>query len=82
VPPGVLGHLMHHLELHRPKELRVMMGEVLLNGVEQLLLGVSCEMCPTLAEGGPPVLVRDLGHLTLVGIVLLHLACPTEGAGV
>ena len=31
VPPDVLGHLMHRFQLQRPKELRMMMGEVSLS---------------------------------------------------
>ena len=59
-----------------------MMGEVSLSRIEQLLLGVSCELRPALAVGDPTVAVLDCGHLALVAATLLHLTRPTESVGV
>jgi hypothetical protein len=69
VPPDVLGHLMHRVQLQCPEELGVMMSEVSLNRLEQLLLGLSCELRPALAVGDPAMSVRDPGHLALVDSV-------------
>jgi hypothetical protein len=69
VPPDVLGHLMHRVQLQCPEELGVMMSEVSLNRVEQFLLGVSGELRPALAVSDPTMSVRDLGHLALVDSV-------------
>ena len=59
VPPDVLGHLMHRVQLQCPKKLRVMMGDVSLSSLEQLLLGIACELRPALTEGDPTVSVLD-----------------------
>ena len=77
VPPDVLGHLMHRVQLKCPKELWVMMGEVSLGRIEQLLLGLSCELRPALAEGDPtiPVLICGRGH----DVTQRCLAAPTRG---
>jgi len=69
VPPDVLGHLMHRVQLQCPEELGVMMSEVSLNRVEQFLLGVSGELRPALAVSDPAMSVRDPGHLALVDSV-------------
>lgn len=69
VPPDVLGHLMHRVQLQCPEELGVMMSEVSLNRLEQLLLGLSCELRPALAVSDPTMSVRDPGHLALVDSV-------------
>jgi hypothetical protein len=58
-----------------------MMGEVSLRRFEQFLLGVSCELRPALAEGGPAVSVRDFGHMTIAVVASLHLVRPTERVG-
>jgi hypothetical protein len=42
-----------------------MMSEVSLRRVEQLLLGVACELRPTLAESNPTVPVLDCRHVTI-----------------
>ena len=48
--PDVLGHLVHHIQLQRPEELRMMVSEVLLHRIEQLLLGAAGELRPALAD--------------------------------
>ena len=55
-----------------------MMGEVSLRRVEQLLLGIACELRPALAECDPTVFVRDCPHVT---VAWLHLVRPTESVG-
>ena len=81
MPPDVLGHLMHRLQLQCPEELGVMMSEVSLDRIEQLLFGSACELRPAFAEGNPPVAVRDGGHLALIVAVWLSLVRPTESVG-
>jgi hypothetical protein len=54
-----------------------MMSEVSLRRVEQLLLGIACELRPAFAERDPTVLVRDC-HVT---VAWLHLVPPTESIG-
>jgi hypothetical protein len=46
--------LEHHLRLKRPQELWVMVCEVPLDGIEELLVGITHELRPTLALGRPP----------------------------
>ena len=72
---------MHRVQLQCPEELGVMMSEVSLNRLEQLLLGLSCELRPALTVGDPAMSVRDLGHVALVDSVELHLVRPTERVG-
>jgi hypothetical protein len=55
-----------------------MMCEVSLSRVEQLLLGIACELRPTFAERDPSVSVRDCRHMT---VARLHLVRPIEGVG-
>jgi hypothetical protein len=58
-----------------------MMSKVSLRRVEQLLLGIACELRPALAERDPTVSVLDRGHVTLVNVAWLHLVRPTESVG-
>jgi hypothetical protein len=58
-----------------------MMSEVSLRRVEQLLLGIACELRPALAECDPTVSVRDRGHVTIFNVAWLHLVRPTERVG-
>jgi hypothetical protein len=53
MPFDVLGHLIHEIQLQRPEELGVMMGDVSLHRFEQLLLRTACELRPALAFGDP-----------------------------
>ena len=58
-----------------------MMSEVSLSRVEQLLLGIACELRPALAVCDPSVSVLDRGHVTLVYLAWLHLVRPAERVG-
>jgi hypothetical protein len=71
---------MHHFQLKCPKELGVMMGEVSLSRIEQLLLGISSELRPTLAEGDPTVSVLVRGHSHECDLASPRSA-PHEGVG-
>ena len=53
MPVDVLGHLIHHIQLKRPQELGMMMGDVPLYRFEELLLRSACELRPALAFGDP-----------------------------
>ena len=81
MPPDVLGHLMHRLQLQRPQELRVMMSKMSLSHSEQLLLGVACELRPALAERGPAVSVLDCGHRAVIVVAETDFLRPTERVG-
>jgi DNA-binding SARP family transcriptional activator len=52
------------------------MGEVSLRRNEQLFLGVSCELRPTLAIGNPTICAVDRGHVASVYVAWLHLVAP------
>lgn len=56
--------------------------EVLLDRIEELLIGVARELRPTLAGGSPslPVVV-DHGQMTWFVAVWLHPLRPAEGVG-
>jgi len=45
-PRMLLGHLRYHVELQRPQELRMVIGEVLLGRREELLSAGACELRP------------------------------------
>src|SRR5205085_11623996 len=62
--PDILGHLKHHLRLHCPHELWMVVCEVSLHRIEELLIGLSCESRPALAVGDPPVPFVDRGHMS------------------
>ena len=81
VPPDLLGHLMHRLQLQCPEELGVMMCEVSLDRVEQLLLGSACKLRPAFADDNPPVAVHDFGLITLIVAVWLLLTRPVDLVG-
>jgi hypothetical protein len=51
-----------------------MMSEVSLSRIEQLFLGIACELRPALAEGDPSMSVLE-------SVALLHLVRPTERVG-
>jgi hypothetical protein len=53
MPLDVLGHLIHQVQLHCPKELGVMMSDVPLDRLEELLLRTACELRPALTVGDP-----------------------------
>lgn len=59
----VLGHLHHHLRLQRPQEMGMVVREMLLNRVEQLLIGTTCELRPALTVGDAALSFTDRGHL-------------------
>ena len=59
MPRDVLGHLIDHVQLQRPEELRVMMGDVSLYRLEELLLRTSGELRPALAIRDPPMPLVD-----------------------
>jgi hypothetical protein len=80
MPLDVLGHLIHQVQLQRPKELGVMMSDVSLYRFEKLFLRTACELRPALAFGDPPAAFVDRGYSALVNAVQLHFACPTENA--
>ena len=65
-PRTFLGHLLHHIQLQRPQELWVVMCEVLLCRVEELLLGIPCELRPALAVGDPA------WAASLIGVIVLE----------
>jgi hypothetical protein len=81
VPPDLLGHLMHRVQLQCPEELGVMMCEVSLDRVEQLLLGSACKLRPAFADDNPPVTVHDFGQIPLIVAVSLLLVRPTDLIG-
>jgi hypothetical protein len=54
-----------------------MMSEMSLSRIEQLLLGLSCELRPALTEGDPTVSVLDCGHSH--DLTQLHLVRPNRG---
>ena len=60
VCPRSLGHLRYHIQLQRPQELWVVMGEVPLGRGEELLPVAACELRPAFAVG-------DLAGLIVVG---------------
>src|SRR5690242_19496287 len=78
MPPDVLGHLHHHVQLQRPQELGVVMCDVPLDRVEELLLGPACKLRPALAVSDPSVPFGDRGHSALVLAASRHVARPTE----
>jgi hypothetical protein len=56
-----------------------MMSKVALGRIEQLLLGITRELRPALAECDPTVSVLERGHATAASVV--HLVRPTERVG-
>ena len=65
-PRQLLGHLRYHVELERPQELWVMMGEVLFGRCEELLPVAACELRPAFAVGNLAGLIVDHGHVCSV----------------
>ena len=61
--PDIFGHLKHHFRLHCPHELRMVVCEVSLHCIEELLIGLSCELRPALAVGDPSMRFVDRGHM-------------------
>ena len=60
---NILGHLKHHLRLKRPQELWMMVCEVPFDRVEELGVGITREVRPTLALGDPALAFADRCHL-------------------
>jgi hypothetical protein len=48
---------MHHIQLQRPEELRMMVREMTLGRIEQLFLRIASELRPALTVGDPPVTI-------------------------
>jgi hypothetical protein len=80
MPLDVLGHLIHQVQLQRPKELGMMMSDVPLYRFEELFLRTACELRPALAFRDPPMAFIDRGYSAPVNTVQPHFACPTENA--
>jgi hypothetical protein len=68
---------MHHIQLQRPEELRMMMREMSLRRVEQRFVRVACELRPALAVGDPTMTVRRSGQLAVAAALHLGLR-PAE----
>ena len=85
MPPGaigatssdILGHLHHDLRVHRPKELGMVVREMLLYCLKQLLIRATCELRPALAVGDPSLPPFDRGRRLFV-VVLPLIRRPAE----